>query len=420
MTDSNAGSLHTAITTWSGFVYQGKVAIYHVLRLLEDLDRSSDYVLQLDSLDDFAILQNGTRISLHQVKALKSRNYSTYREALEKLKNNALSRRCNDAYFHAAQQITNKTPENIEQDHSPVKLYRYGRDPYCSVDGLQGIDCKIENKLKTLLVNIWQNDISKQSDDYAHKARIYLDQLVLKKVLDIHGIVHKNLLSDRQAAYTQTIPFSEFVTILEDDLNQKDIGEDYYFYVLLNDLHRYYQDYCIENEEGLSENELKKLSCCMWMIEGLDKGAMVQFIRNIMPHRGFKFDSLSEYKDNTFNKEEIQDAFLAMLHKLKQPELSPRFFLQWRTNDRSFAPTIINTGTSLAGTVCKKIVENALDTDLNVMFERSSLITTDINVTSITDKVNELILTLGSDDRITKWKTVSLISLNNAKEIIND
>ncbi len=64
-------SPHTAITSWSGFVYQGKVALYHSLKLiLEDIQGCSNYKLQLDSLEDFAILdEDDNPISLHQVNA---------------------------------------------------------------------------------------------------------------------------------------------------------------------------------------------------------------------------------------------------------------------------------------------------------------------------------------------------------------
>ncbi|MDI0834132.1 hypothetical protein NEL77_25395 [Escherichia coli] len=41
----------------SGFVYQGKIALYHSLKIIHDGDL--DFELQLDSSDDFAIYKNG-------------------------------------------------------------------------------------------------------------------------------------------------------------------------------------------------------------------------------------------------------------------------------------------------------------------------------------------------------------------------
>ena len=66
------GLPHTAITTWSGFIYQGKIALFYALKLLcDDLNTCSNYRLQLDSLEDFAFLDGSSIVSMHQVKAKK-------------------------------------------------------------------------------------------------------------------------------------------------------------------------------------------------------------------------------------------------------------------------------------------------------------------------------------------------------------
>lgn len=72
----------SAITTWSGFVYQGKIALYHCLKMIYQGDVG--FELQLDSSDDFAIYKNGALISAHQVKAKIGKYRSEYIEALEK------------------------------------------------------------------------------------------------------------------------------------------------------------------------------------------------------------------------------------------------------------------------------------------------------------------------------------------------
>ncbi|EPM9668940.1 hypothetical protein [Escherichia coli] len=50
----------SAVSSWSGFVYQGKIALYHSLKIIHDGDL--DFELQLDSSDDFAIYKNGKLI----------------------------------------------------------------------------------------------------------------------------------------------------------------------------------------------------------------------------------------------------------------------------------------------------------------------------------------------------------------------
>ena len=85
---------HTAIPSWSGFIYQGKVALLHVLKLLCEIE-NGHFSIQLDSLEAFAILKNGSEIySLHQVKAHAPSLLSGYNDchgksAFEKLKERA-------------------------------------------------------------------------------------------------------------------------------------------------------------------------------------------------------------------------------------------------------------------------------------------------------------------------------------------
>ena len=49
--DNGDVNLHTAITTWSGFIYQDKVAFHHVLFLFNNSNDCDEYKLQLDSLE---------------------------------------------------------------------------------------------------------------------------------------------------------------------------------------------------------------------------------------------------------------------------------------------------------------------------------------------------------------------------------
>lgn len=406
---------HTAVTTWSGFIYQGKVALYHTLTIIND---NPEYQLQLDSLEDFAILDNaGELISVHQVKALKSQNFSSYKAAFKQLKEKSDRYGCEDANFHVAREITDETTAQINDYSSPVTIYPYGADTYCAVNE---IDYKIETELKKILAIFFEGDPSKQTDDYVIRTRGYLDQIILKKVLAIHRIVHENLMSDREAAYSQVILFRDLIEILQQDLNQENLGDDYYYYQLLNDFHRYYQEYCIDNEAELTEEELKKLSLSMKDIGGLDKEEMVQFIRGILPHREFKFKSLQDYKDHAFDKEGIQQAFLTILHELKEPE----YCIGWNVNEETYSPTTINTGQRQKSDICRRIIENVKNTDLVLMFEGRNLITTDIDVDSIFDAAPKVTHDRETEnlehDRIIKGKKLSLICLDNAKGIIND
>lgn len=71
-----------ASSKWSGFNYQGKVAIYTVLYLInhpKDTEKKENedwdlYSLEIEGLEDFSIIKNKKYISIHQVKAYTSAN----------------------------------------------------------------------------------------------------------------------------------------------------------------------------------------------------------------------------------------------------------------------------------------------------------------------------------------------------------
>ncbi|MDO8417319.1 MAG: hypothetical protein Q7S87_14025 [Agitococcus sp.] len=74
-----------ASPSWSGFNYQGKVALYYALKLINDHPISQDlsnYSLMLEATEDFEIQRDGVSLSYHQVKAYAQSSYSTYSNAL--------------------------------------------------------------------------------------------------------------------------------------------------------------------------------------------------------------------------------------------------------------------------------------------------------------------------------------------------
>jgi len=75
-------SKSVAVASWSGFIYQGKVALYRAIQLLIDDKLSSSYQLKVEHLDDFAIFNDNVVLFIHQVKSTKSTYRSNYNKAL--------------------------------------------------------------------------------------------------------------------------------------------------------------------------------------------------------------------------------------------------------------------------------------------------------------------------------------------------
>lgn len=89
--------IHDATSTWSGFIYQGEVAIYlAVCKICELMNNGlskevikSEYWLEVEKSEDIAIVNDdGNRkqyISIHQVKNQKDNNISKYKKPLIQL-----------------------------------------------------------------------------------------------------------------------------------------------------------------------------------------------------------------------------------------------------------------------------------------------------------------------------------------------
>ena len=67
-----------AIPSWSGFNYQGKIAILCALQQINQKANFKDYSIELEKQEDFTILKGEKAIALYQVKALLSKKKHRY------------------------------------------------------------------------------------------------------------------------------------------------------------------------------------------------------------------------------------------------------------------------------------------------------------------------------------------------------
>jgi len=422
----NGEEVHSAISTWSGFVYQGKVALYHTLKVLNNVAASNNYSLQLDSLEDFAILHHQAIKSIHQVKAVKSTYYSKYESAFDDLIKKSVKYKCNDAFFHLAQKIHDKTVADIERDHSPMKIYMYDKKSNCP---LEEIDTHIEGQIAAYYSTNFYDTAWKLNPNYIKISRHFLENIILTQVIKIHSIIHKSKKSENYAAFTELINFIDFKNILDQDNLNESFDSDYYLYLTKADLNRYYQEYCIElDDDDITEDEKLKLENYIFEINELNDSELVQFIRNIMPNRSFKLDSISDYKDNNVQKNEFKRGFCKILHQLRLFDGNVKNNFVWicAEKSRSF-PTIICEGEEHTKDVCRDIIKNIKNTDLDIPYAGQNLITSSITVDSLHWESNNIIDVEEEDPviqknytRITAWSKVSLIKLTDAKLKLNE
>ena len=414
---------HTAVPTWSGFIYQGRVALYHVLKLLNEKTEQelNTLYIQIDSIEDFAIITYDdnvvTPLTIHQVKAVNSHLYSTYEDDFKKLENKKteLQNVNTEALFHLCIQ-NEKTKDEINALHPLLNLYSYENNEYfCSLD-------EIDNKIKNLIILVRLKYNNEVQDNINAIEFLYdiLEKRISDTVVNIHCQNH-NGTPIRVAAYNETIHLNYFLQIIKFDITEAIQDELYFELKIRSNLNRYYQQYCfdIENDET-SEEVKKKMNNYLVYFNSLDPGNFKRFLQKIRPHKKICFSSLIEYTDGSINEDEIKDVFLMILSEIREPDNKK---IGWSCKDlKSYHPTSIKESNSDAGkiNISKKILNTALSTSIEVPFDSDFLITGECNVESIqlvANKISEVEEL--EPDKITSWRNVSLIDLETAKRKLN-
>jgi hypothetical protein len=416
--------VHSAITTWSGFVYQGRLALYHTLILLGK-DRNSDgCFLQLDSLEDFAVLDAGkTCLSMHQIKAYKALYYSGYKADFEQLVHKAKGFSCGDYSFHMAREIRDKTPAEIEAAHPDMKVYTYSNGKrYCALDKIDGL---LEEAIKAYYAAWEPENDWKLKPDYLTITRNVLEDVIQDKVVKIHQKVHLSQGSDNFNAYTEIIPFQTFSRFLSENLIARSSSKEYFIFLIKRDLNVYHQDFCVECGDSLDEAARIKMYKYLCYLNMLSDSELVKFMRRIIPQRKFVFNTIFDYKHHNTNTEEMKDAFFAALMQFRLIEDLPASAFGWKEVPAAFlVPTTISRDQDKAPHVCEAIIENVKETDLDLPYQTSNLITAHIDVVSVYGSLENITLigdtetTEEPENNVTRWKNISLTSIEKAKTII--
>lgn len=420
--------IHSAADIWSGFIYQGKVALYHVLKLISEKDNVDGIYLQLDSLEDFAIIRydesdNIVPISLHQVKAMKSNLYSAYQQAFEKLEKRKTEYPCEeDAYLHLA--IENERDKaTLEASHSSIKVYDYDGSPFCKIEDLQ---IHISKKIKLCLSKLGKEELV-TNDNYIVNLCGELDEIITSQILAIHACNHKrDGLSISEGAYYFTIPLNNFTEKIRADLQDLLFDKNFYHKKVRLDLNNYYQEFCIKFEDDINAEQREKLSNYLIYLNGLNNGDFENFLQKITPHKHIKYSSLDEYKRYTLDDNDFKLSFLYTLFEIRGSDSIGSTQIGWKDSDNKiYFPSTINTPNEGVNKkmLSQDIIKVSQDTLIEVPFNSDYIITSSCQIDSIEKEAGKIFdVKEGEDfyDKITSWKKVVLINREQAKQKLND
>lgn len=426
MCDQQNAAPHTAISTWSGFVYQGKIALYYCLKLIDDNYSSNRSLkLQLESQDDFAVYNGQTCISMHQVKAYKSNNFSSYNSGFTAQRDKASSDSVSSAFFHVAREIID-LPEEYETIYHPVKLYDYGTQQaskkYCS---LEELDALIETLLKSMISR--EASLPNWKCNLAKNIREFLEAVINQKVIATHHMIHTTGDGDRAIAQREFINFDRLYEILE--ANDFEVLETNEFFLsrLQSDIGYYYQQFC-EQQVNLSAEKKEKIDQYVLHLTKLTVPEMEHFVKSVMPHRKGSFRTLKDYKDQALDADSMKRSLFTIFNKLIAAGINTQLTspsIYWLHESNFYYPTGIHSAQEESEAVCYEILSQAISNDVEFLYENGALVTRGMNVASIAnvqfgpDAVAQIISDQ-QQNNIFNYTRMSLVALDDVPMELKD
>lgn len=320
MSDEEASKYpHSAISTWSGFVYQGKVALYHCLKLINQGD--SDFQLQLDSTDDFAIYKDNNLISAHQVKAKIGDYRSNYKEALEKSAIIKLDRIAGiKRYFHISQPI-NDHSDYIDANHERVEFYQYGENRHCELD-------KIEDLTKDIIKEIYTRQAIAYDESLIDANYCLLSDKISSHALAIHTKIQNDGDAQRKAAYEYRVSAASMLADITDASPYE--RKDYYAIELKTRLYSHLEERLAESLSEMSDAAYERARRIYTLIRKSEGGDFKTLCQLMKPSEKFSRIQNSDIRRYT-----------DLVHTFKVDPILKRLPHYLDSNNKFYAPTAL-------------------------------------------------------------------------------
>lgn len=314
-----------ASSKWSGYNYQGKVALYVALYLInnpEHLSKKEDeswsiFALEIEGLEDFCILKNEEYVSIHQVKAYESSNaISNFKDALwgllgKTIEHQSIQKSC----LHTLGEV-NQLKDRTEDNKNKIKalvpsrksLAENYKDLY--INDSDRLDCAFNklafyNQHNLYRLNIELDDINNLVKEEIKKYYIthnfevnktqseYLDAIFNKLLYELDRYIYKR--HKKELAQSDYIYFNKIIEYLNSGI---DLATHEYFLLKLRrfigDNIPNYCKYCMQYNED-SNDKCKICNIIKYKNEDIwfDDTKFIDFIRNINLHIKFDRENLN-------------------------------------------------------------------------------------------------------------------------------
>lgn len=396
----------SAISSWSGFVYQGKVALYHSLKLIHDGDL--EFQLQLDSTDDFAIYKGGTLHTAHQVKAKISKYRSGYTQALEQSTLIEYDKaKGTTRYFHVSVPLNN-TEDYKGASGERVKFYRYGDNYHCGLGEIEGLTKKLIKKL-------CEKQSITVSDNLINFNYCLLSEKISTKAIHSHKLIQIDEIPENKAAYEGSI--IEARSILDDLLNENPYqNRDYYAVDLKARLQTHLEERLDKVLPTMSDATYERARRLCEHISKTDINELKNLCQMMKPSERFQGVQTNDIRRYTklIQAISVEPIFYQLPHYLDR-------------ENRFYVPTALDVDESEE---CESDMISEMKNNgdlLRLLFEYNHLIASKAEVSftfntkfTNSDDFDNKLATEKLESNITKSLCISVITIDDAEGCLND
>ncbi|WP_427108760.1 ABC-three component system protein [Lysinibacillus xylanilyticus] len=435
---------HDASPTWNGFNHQGKVALLIALDIIKMnanicMSELKQYELELEWLEDVAVLRSNEYISIHQVKAYKTDNISKYADAIWALLGKSYIFEVKEIYLHSVLPLSIncselgglKLSDNVEKYKQKIlkensldkvyknlKMYHYkDNNYYCELE-------EIESLVKRKISDIIKANKAPNTTPQVDNAYLNLLNIIDKNVKKRHAKIQRNEVgqNDQSRIDIDRIQFDE---ILQAILYNYEEGSEIYYRLQLKHIYSSYVDEFLVQlyEDQVSNEIIESFKIVANHIASLEDLDFYQFCKKISPD--CRVQDLNSITYHTLlPKEGVYDSFFSILTKIRKHKEEYEHGVRYKLDNKIYVPTAINSNQGQAKRIARGILKN--ENMLDALFLVDTIISERMNIESIgklAQKVNEISaeeMNEGNFDleskKITRVKNIRMIDIEKARE----
>ena len=397
-----------AISSWSGFNYQGKSALLYVMQVINEKIKKgesfSTLSIELEKNEDFIIFDGDKPVSYHQVKALLSkRKLSGYRSALKKLIEHRDNGGNTEATCHLISAIQISDWDSASNGYkNTVTLYMY--------KGKNVDICAIPNLIREELA-VYKSELNNEI------AYFELCNLIDEKVSEIHKM-------GKTASYK--IPFINIVQAIEDTVNKQSIlleaseKERVYTHITTG-IKSKLSEFCVFNCKKTSEE--CDIDCGVKShYDSLLNSNIWNWARILNPNKNdwsslkyVEYMSSDKYRDNIFSL----FSYFKSHEVYSEDDLSYVYDTFFNSKNKKIVPSLINFNQPLR--IVKQCIESDITeikkNDFACSYLNGNVITAETNgkvFSTINDKITHFEVTVESEKRkFTNFETdITIVDRN--------